>query len=237
MKSLKSSTLLASLILVACATEPYWQDPHWINSLGSTVNDSIYYPDSLMKGFTEHKNLPHGQALVQFDYENGQFDSVNIVKSTGSSELDKVIAEEIPGIKAPNVWGKTRTIRHRFQLKISISPEDNKFFKALVRDIAHNVEFVGNGLTIVKFKYKNGAIFDTSVAQSGGLSRIDEAVMRDIRHIKPPQAPVWLGDKTLTLEVPICMTTSGETCPGIPYEIKYVIDHTANTPQTNKSTK
>jgi hypothetical protein len=237
MKSLKLSTLFASLILAACVSEPYWQDPHWINSLGSAVHDSIYYPDSLMKGFVEHANLPHGEAVVQFDYENGKFDSVKIIKSTGSSVLDKVIADEIPEIKPPNVWSKLRANRHRFQMKISIWPYDNKFFKQISRDIAHNVEFVGSGLTIVKFEYKNSALLNPVVIKSSGSSRIDEAVIRDMRHTSLPQAPTWLGDKSLTLEVPVCMATSGETCPGIPFDIRYVIDHTTNTTQTNKSTR
>jgi len=86
---------------VSLPSTPYWQDPHWVNELGKTLQANIRYPNSVIRDTPTDKNFPAGTAVVRFTYDNGKLMSVRVVKSTGHKALDDAIAKEIPDIRPP----------------------------------------------------------------------------------------------------------------------------------------
>ncbi len=199
MKLMTFTALWLAISLAGCATAPtvpYWKSPQWVNALGQTIQRNIRYPDDAIKNTPTTGEFPHGKAIVQFTYDEGQLKSVQIMKSTGYEVLDKAIASEIPDIKPPSAEGQSARLPHRFELAINMDPFDYHLFNAIHNELQNHTQYPRSavlrgdqGLVVARFHYLNGRVINPLIIKSSGSSELDRSVLRELSHISLPSPP------------------------------------------------
>ncbi len=234
-------TVLAALaLLTACASSPpvpYWDNPHWIDRLGKTVQADIQYPYES----TVRKPLASGTALVRFTYHQGRLGEVRIIQSTGSPLLDAAIADQIPTMQLPRARGPGADTPHRFQLQLFIGPINHGFLESIHRVIQEHVSYPrtalarGNyGVVVARFEYRNGQVINPEIVKSSGSGVLDQAVIDELSTIKLPAPPPVLRDALLKFQFGICFSLANVPCPLITPEMRHVAGG-KTVPATNSS--
>lgn len=231
----KSSVLicLVTLSILGCAsvpTTPYWQDSRWINSMGKAIQANVRYPESLLQSSRSQDKFASGKATVQFNYNSGHFDAVEIVKSTGNTTLDESVKQAVANTTPPATRNAAATIIHRFQLTVFIGPGDSGLFQGIQRQLQRHIYFphraietLRDGLVIAAFHYRNGKVTDAAIVKAGDPEILNHAVLKELNTIRLPTPPPWLRDKTLKLEIPFCFSLGREPCLGTPIGVEYVV--------------
>jgi TonB family protein len=227
------TVLLIASLLTACASTPsvpYWENPQWINALGTAVNKGIQYPHSAAKD-----NFPSGTAVVTFVYDNGRLLKPKIIKSTGSPVLDAAIVEQIPSIVPPHARGPHTDKPHRFQMNIDMYPFDNSLIQALHRTLAERIHYPiiarrngAGGMVLASFKYRDGKVFDQEIRKSSGNHSLDQAVLYELKTSVFPKPPSWLKSKTFSFTVPYCFGPG--RCADTVTEVRYVPSEESSSP-------
>lgn len=241
------TALLISLMLAGCTSHPvkpvlphashpvepvpsqvsYWENPQWINDLGTTINDNLVYPANIK---SSSHNAAH--AVVQFIYDNGQLSNVRILKSTGNQILDSAIVTQLQHIKPPPAEGGNINLSKVFQLPITLEVPVPQFSQSILLAINSQKYYPmsalmnnDQGLAIVDFQYRNGEIVKSSIYKSTGSRVLDKAVLNILADAKMPMPPPWAHNKMLHFRVELCWgiyESPSNPCHYSIIEIRYV---------------
>lgn len=232
--------LMIAGLLASCASTSvsYWDNPQWVNALGKVVHSGIQYPKDAAQ-----EDFPSGTAIIEFTYDNGKLQAPHILKSTGSKALDAAIIDQIPVITLPKAQGLNTKTPHNFEMEVSLYAANSAFSRAINRAISKNMlhfhfpaaaesrdmKLGAVGWVVINFKYRNGKIFDTKIAQSNGNALLNSIILQVLQTASMPPTPDYARNLTFNLSAPFCIPSRPWQCQDRFMQIQYVPAGTSDT--------
>lgn len=202
--------LLFAAGLIACLTAcagslHYWDDRKWVAQLYQAVQLGIYLPADI------DPKIQYHDATVQFTYADGTLQDAEVVKSSGSEEVDAAIESGIAAIHVPAPPGPQNPEPHRFQMDVLIPMALEAYTAALHRAIQAAVHYPSGALygrVSLGFDYADGKTSNITVIHPSGTREIDEAAVDAVAHANMPPTPAAFS-KIKHFVVAICFGYSG----------------------------
>ena len=213
---------VATLMLGACVSSsvtsgPYWEDQKWNESLFYTLQHALHYPLG-----ANAQSIDPVYGKVQFTYENGYLENLNISESTGSPQLDAAMLKQVSEARVALASGPDASVPHRYEFRLRMPTPISDFFDEVRTAIRKNVRYprgavIWNhqGAVIVSFDYKEGVVSDVQVAKTSGYKELDESAVNAVAGIKV-MPPVEHTHERLHMQVQTCYSLGKqgtETCP------------------------
>lgn len=194
-------------------TQAYWMNPYWQAELFQAVQCVVHLPDNT--------TTPGIQGTVKFLYENGAIKNPTIVASTGNSDLDKLLLQQVVTAKIPKPFGLDTGQAHEFELPLEMFTPYQSFQYNVYAAIDQKHQYPRDpllrgvtGITTVTFDYLNGKASNVIVTKSSGYKDLDQPSVEAVSNaILPPPSPGYAG-KTLHMQAIFCYClNSSKSCP------------------------
>lgn len=194
-------------------TQAYWLNPYWQAGLLEAVQSMVHLPDNT--------TTPGVQGTVKFLYDNGAIKNPMIVTSTGYSELDKLLLQQVITAKVPKPFGPHADQPHEFELPLEMFTPYQSFQYNVYAAINQKPVYPRNallsdktGITTVAFDYLNGKAGNVVVVSTSGHNDLDQASIDTISNAVLPAPPAGYSGKTLQMRAIFCYDINfAKKCP------------------------
>lgn len=197
-------------------TQAYWLNPYWQAELLKTVQSVVHLPDS-----TTNPAMSAVQGTVKFLYDNGAIKNPTIVTSTGNSELDKLLLQQVITAKAPKPFGPHTDQPHEFELPLEMFTPFESFEYNLYAAINQKPEYPRDallrdktGIATVAFDYLDGKAGNIVVVSTSGHNDLDQASLNMVSNAILPAPPTGYAGRTLRMRAIFCFDINfTKKCP------------------------
>jgi TonB family protein len=241
MRSKKNSSCFGLIFLAgsltACSSaarlssdDAYWKDPRWAARVFHAVQSAIHYPlDSADQPIGEPVTV-HGK--IEFTYLDGKIYDPEITESTGRSDLDAAMLQQVAAAKPPLATGSHAKEPHA----IAVELEMHSPLEALEYSLMQAIEAKRfypkeavlkgtQGVVAVAFDYGGAEATDVVIAKSSRDRALDAAALLAVSRAELPPPPAWLSPRPLHMRINICYSLGfAGACPAVTQKVIEIVE-------------
>lgn len=186
----------------------YWENPDWQSLLLGDIQSVVHQPTD-----TDKTPITGVNGMVRFTLDGSAIKDPQIVASTGYSDLDKLMLQQVMSAKPPETRGPHASEPHEFELLLDmLTPLDwlqyNVYRAIDYRKVYPKDPIIkgDTGNTTVDFDYLDGKANNIAMTGSSKNRDLDKAAVGAVTRAVLPPAPMTYTGKPIHVEVIVCYT-------------------------------